>query len=111
MGLISSGDEYNRRCDAALGDIPRTYKVAGDILAYDLSYSAHLENVWNILQRCDDHGMALNPDKCSFAGNEVEFCGFKTNQTGYTATTRSCEPWRSFRSRRALRTLDRFSVS
>ena len=85
MGLVSSGDEYNRRGDAALGDIPRTCKVVDDILAFDTSYSAHLQHIWNILQRCDDHGMTLNPEKCSFGQDEVEFCGFKINRTGYTA--------------------------
>ena len=29
--------------------------------------------------------MTLNPDKCSFAEEEVEFCGFKIDKTGYTA--------------------------
>ena len=85
MGLVSSGDEYNRRGDAALGDIPQTCKVVDDILAYDASYSAHLQHVWDILQRCDEHGMTLNPDKCSFATDNVEFCGFKIDRTGYTA--------------------------
>ena len=85
MGLVSSGDEYNRRGDAALGDVPQTCKVVDDILAYDTSYSAHLQHVWDILQRCEEHGMTLNPEKCSFAEAEVEFCGFKVNRTGYTA--------------------------
>ena len=67
MGLVSSGDEYNRRGDAALGDLPQTCKVVDDILAYDSTYSAHLQHVWDILQRCEVHGMTLNPEKCAFA--------------------------------------------
>ena len=38
MGLVSSGDEYNRRGDKALGDIPQTIKIVDDILAYDSNY-------------------------------------------------------------------------
>ena len=85
MGLVSSGDEYNRRGEAALGGIPQTCKVVDDVLAYDTSYSVHLQHVWDILRRCNDHGMTLNPEKCSFAEDKVEFCGFKVNRTGYTA--------------------------
>lgn len=50
MGLISSGDEHNRRGDQALGDIPNTIKIVDDILAYDSTYSAHLAHVIQIAQ-------------------------------------------------------------
>ncbi|XP_064089177.1 uncharacterized protein LOC135203373 [Macrobrachium nipponense] len=51
MGLISSGDEYNRRGDQALGDIPQTVKIVDDVLAYDYSYKDHLAHIIAILQR------------------------------------------------------------
>ena len=63
----------------------RTCKVVDYVLAYDSSYSAYLQHVWDVLKRCDDHEMTLNPDKCSFSEEEVEFCGYKTGQAGYTA--------------------------
>ncbi|XP_043232767.1 uncharacterized protein LOC122387025 [Amphibalanus amphitrite] len=85
MGIVSSGDVYNQRGDAALGDIPRTCKVVDDVLAYDADYAAHLQHVRQILLRCDQHGITLNPDKCQFAEDEVEFCGFRINSAGYTA--------------------------
>ena len=85
MGIVSSGDEYNRRGDAALGDIPDTCKVVDDVLAYDTDYGTHVQHVREILQRCDAHGITLNPEKCCFAEEEVEFCGFTINSAGYTA--------------------------
>ncbi|XP_043218401.1 uncharacterized protein LOC122379886 [Amphibalanus amphitrite] len=85
MGIVSSGDVYNQRGDAALGDIPRTCKVVDDVLAYDADYAAHLQHVRQILLRCDQHGITLNPDKCQFAEDEVEFCDFRINSAGYTA--------------------------
>ena len=62
MGLISSGDEYNRRGDQALGDLPQTVKIVDDILAYDYTYRDHLAHVISILQRCEKFGVTLNPD-------------------------------------------------
>ena len=84
MGLVSSGDEYNRRGDAVLGDIPHTSKVVDDILAFDSDYDEHLKHVWRILGQCDAHGITLNPQKCVFGARKVEFCGFEISAEGYT---------------------------
>ena len=88
MGLVSSGDEYNRRGDQALGDIPNTIKIVDDILAYDSSYSAHLAHVIQIVQRCDQHGITLNPKKFTFAGNVVDYCGYSVSGQGYTTDSK-----------------------
>ncbi|KAK3868203.1 hypothetical protein Pcinc_026391 [Petrolisthes cinctipes] len=88
MGLVSSGDEYNRRGDQVLGDIPRTMKVVDDILAYDTRYKDHLSHVITIIQRCDKHGITLNADKFSFAKNDVVYCGYNITPQGYTADSR-----------------------
>ncbi|XP_064083006.1 uncharacterized protein LOC135199020 [Macrobrachium nipponense] len=88
MGLISSGDEYNRRGDQALGDIPQTVKIVDDVLAYDYSYKDHLAHIISILQRCDEYGITLNPQKICFAKSVVDFCGYKISSHGYTVDSR-----------------------
>ena len=84
MACNASGDEYNRRGDAPLGDIPRCIKTMDDILAVVPTYRDHLRQVIEILQRCDDRGITLNPDKFKFARNEVKFCGYKITPACYT---------------------------
>ena len=41
MGCNASGDEYNRRGDAALGDTPNCIKIVDDILAVAPTYRDH----------------------------------------------------------------------
>ena len=96
MGIVSSGDIYNQRGDAALGDIPRTCKVVDDVLAYDSDYAAHLQHVRQILKKCDERGITLNPDKCQFAEEEVEFCGFRISPAGYTADDKKVRAIKAF---------------
>ena len=96
MGIVSSGDVYNQRGDAALGDIPRTCKVVDDVLAYDADYAAHLQHVRHILERCDENGITLNPEKCQFAADEVEFCGFRVSAAGYTADGKKVRAIKAF---------------
>ncbi|KAK4315527.1 hypothetical protein Pmani_013220 [Petrolisthes manimaculis] len=88
MGLVSSGDEYNRRGDQALGDVPNTIKVVDDILVYDSTYSAHLDHVIQVVQRCNQHGIALNPDKFVFGEAMVDYCGYTISRLGYTTDSR-----------------------
>ncbi|XP_043240331.1 uncharacterized protein K02A2.6-like [Amphibalanus amphitrite] len=84
MGCSASGDEYNRRGDAALGDIPNCVKIVDDILVVAQTYRQHLQQVIEVLRRCDDRGITLNPQKFKFAQNEVKFCGYKITPAGYT---------------------------
>ena len=84
MGLVSSGDVYNQRGDEALGDIPRTCKVVDDVIIWDASYDEHLRHVWDVIKRCDDNGITLNPKKCAFAAESINFCGYTIGTSGYT---------------------------
>ena len=72
MGLVSSGNEYNCRGDIAMGDLPRIIKVVDDLLAYDDTYQKHLKHVIEVVKRCDEADITLNPKKFLFARNEVE---------------------------------------
>lgn len=88
MGLISSGDEYNRRGDQAIGDVPQTLKIVDDILAYDNTYKGHLTRVAFLLQRCDTHSITLNAEKFCFAAPEVDYCGHSISRQGYTVDSK-----------------------
>ena len=88
MGLVSSGDEYNRRGDQVLGDVLQMVKIVDDVLAYDFTYRQHLSHITSILERCDKFGITLNPKKFTFAENSVEFCGYSISQEGYTTDRR-----------------------
>ena len=85
MGLTVSGDEYLRRGDQALGGIPDTAKIVDDILTYDVTYRQHLAHVIDVIRRCDETGITLNPDKFRFAQQELTFCGYRVTPTGYTS--------------------------
>ena len=82
MGLAISGDEYNRRGDEALQTIPNTVKIVDDILTYDEDYQQHLNHVWQVLNRCKENKITLNPNKFQFAEDEVNYCGYHLNKDG-----------------------------
>ena len=96
MGITHSGDVYNRRGDSALGDIANTAKVVDDMLAWDDDYATHLLHVWTLLKRCDDYNITLNPTKCQFAAETVDFCGFTVSSDGYTVDEKKVRAVKNF---------------
>ena len=96
MGLISSGDEYNRRGDAALGDLPRTLKIVDDLLAHDVSYRDRLSHVVTILIRCRETGITINPRKFQFARHSLDYCGYRISDQGYTVDDRKLQAISAF---------------
>ncbi len=85
MGLTSAGDEYNRRTDAALANLPNTEKIVDDVLLYDGTWEAHQGHIEQFLRRCREHGMTLNPKKFQLGEEEVPFAGHIVGRKGYRA--------------------------
>ena len=83
MGLSISGDEYNRRGDEALQSIKNTVKIVDDILVFDDDYQQHLNNVWEVLNKCKENKITLNLKKFHFAQDEVDYCGYHLNKDGF----------------------------
>ena len=68
----------------ALGDIPQTVKIVDDVLAHDASYRAHLAQIIVILERCASRGITLNRKKFQLARRDLNFCGYRISEDGYT---------------------------
>ena len=87
MGLCSTGDEYNRRGDEALSDIPNLAKVVDDIIIWDKDLDTHIQHIKDVLNRCRTHGITLNADKVCLAAQSVSFCGYTISGNGIAANT------------------------
>ena len=108
MGLSISGDEYNRRGDDALQGTTNTVKVVDDILSYEADYQSHIYNVWEILKKCRDYGITLNPDKFKFASEEVNYCGYVLNNEGFTPESTKVKAITEFKTPTNLKELQSF---
>jgi len=73
QGLISAGDEFNRRTDAA-----------------------HIQHVRDTLQRAREHGVTFSAKKFIFGAEEVPFCGFVVNSQGWTMDSTKTAAIRDF---------------
>ena len=84
QGLISAGDEFNRRTDEAFERIDNMAKIVDDCLAYDADFDTHVHHVREILTRARECGITISPKKFEFGMSKVDFCGFTVCEEGWT---------------------------
>ena len=84
QGLISAGDEFNRRTDAAFSSIPKLAKVVDDCLLYDVSFQTHVSHVRDILVCARKQASRPSAKKFCFCLSEADFCGYTVSPTGWT---------------------------
>lgn len=83
FGLCSISEHYNRRMSEALEGIPQVRRITDDFIAYDDTYSGHVQHVRQILQRCVERRISLNLPKFHFGRQEIDFAGYMLSQQGY----------------------------
>ena len=47
--------------------------VADDVIVYGKDHDDHNRNLCNLLSRCEEHGIRLNPDNSQFNVQEIKF--------------------------------------
>ena len=82
-GISSISEHYNRRMDAAFQGLSGYRKIVDDVTVYDSDFDQHVHHVRQFLRRCEEHSIALNPDKFQFAQESVQFAGFMLSTDGY----------------------------
>ena len=96
MGLISAGDEHNRRGDEALAGLDNVQKVVEDVIIYDTDLDTHVHRVREVIRRCSEHGITLHPGKFVFGAPSATYCGFKVSADGYRVDDHLVKALRSF---------------
>ena len=82
FGLRNSAASFQRFVDQVLRGLPYCYVYIDDILIASPDLKTHLEHVRTILHRLHDHGLVINPSKCTFAALSVEFLGHIVSSSG-----------------------------
>ena len=96
QGLISAGDEFNRRTDAAFSDIESLGKVVDDCWLYDDSFLDHYGQVRRTLLCAREHVITLSAKKFELAVPEVEFSGYRLNSDGWVVDATKTTAIRDF---------------
>ena len=80
MGVACSPDIFQAKIYELLGDIEGTKAYIDDILVVKKgSFDEHLNQLDKIFRRCQKANLKLNPLKCRFGLNEIDYLGYIVN--------------------------------
>ena len=88
FGLSASSKIFQKHLTHALENLPGVLCIADDILIYgtgetdEEATANHYRSLQDLLQRCKDRGIVLNPDKMKLRMSEVNFMGHLLTNKG-----------------------------
>ena len=91
FGLVSSQDLFQKVMDDTLIGLPNVKPVADDIKIHGKDQLEHDLYLLEVLERCQNAGLHLNPDKCHIRKSSVKFYGTMLTSSGMKADPKKVE--------------------
>ena len=82
FGLRNASQTFQRHMDEVLKGLHFTYNYIDDILVASKSEEEHFQHLEQLLARLQQHGLKINPAKCVFGKEELNFLGYTVNSSG-----------------------------
>ena len=82
FGLKVSSEIFQKRLQQALEGLDNVHCVADDIIVHGTDEADLHAKLQKLLQRCDEHGIRLNKQKCQFDVQEITFLGHVVTADG-----------------------------
>ena len=86
FGIASAPAIFQRTIEQIMADVPGINIILDDMIITGDTDEEHLKNIEHALQKLDEHNLRVNPDKCEFFKEEVEFCGHIVDKDGLHKT-------------------------
>ena len=108
FGLRNAAQTFQRFMDQALRGIPFAYAYIDDVLIASSSPEEHLQHLRAVFERLAAHGIIINPNKCLFGVNELDFLGHHIDRHGISPLPEKVQAVRNFPQPQTPRQLRRF---
>ena len=82
FGLRNAAQTFQRFIDHVLSGLTFCYAYLDDILVASPDPEQHHDHLRQVFSRLQDHGLRINPDKCVWGANLLDFLGFQVDQHG-----------------------------
>lgn len=81
-GLKNAGQTFQRFIHEVLHGLDFVFAFIDDLLIASPDEETHITHLRTVLQRLEDNGITINPSKCIFGQQEVQFLGFTVSKEG-----------------------------
>lgn len=82
FGLRNAAQSFQRFMHEVLSDLPFCFTYIDDILVASTDITEHQQHIRQLFQRLQKYGLVINPTKCKFGENVVNFLGYQVSSTG-----------------------------
>ena len=86
FGVASAPALWQQTMDRILQGIPHTECLLDDVITTGESDAEYLENLETILKGLAESGLRVNPEKCKFFQESIEYCGHIVSKEGLHKT-------------------------
>ena len=93
---MASGDGYTQRFDKITENVQKQRRVIDDVLLYHSNTEEAFKETASYLTLVGRNGITLNPEKFTFARDEVDWAGIKVGQTSVKPLDEHVEAIRNF---------------
>ena len=84
FGLRNAAQTFQRFMDQVLRGLPFAYAYIDDVLIASTTPEEHLEHLRAVFERLAANGIVVNPNKCVFGVQELDFLGHHIDCNGIT---------------------------
>ncbi len=92
FGLSNAAQTFQRLMDSLFRDFPFIFIYLDDMLILSRSRSEHLSHLDTVLAVLAENGLHINPAKCQFAQQEVDFLGHHVTASGLSPIASHTQP-------------------
>ena len=82
MGLMGSGSTFSKLMDIVMQDLNFVINYIDDIMCHSQSHDQQIEFLEKIFERLRRYNLKINPRKCEFGKERVDYLGFQIDSEG-----------------------------
>ena len=86
FGVNAAPEIYQHIISQAFADIPGVTNIADDLVVHGSTKAEHDSTVHRVMKRLEERQLTLNPEKCSFRMEKIEFMGLLLSKHGVGPT-------------------------
>ncbi len=108
FGLRNAAQSFQRFIDNVLRGLNFCFGYIDDILIASTTPEEHSQHLHSVLQRLVDNGLTINPSKCVFGAESLDFLGHRVSSAGITPLEDNVQVIQSFPKPTSQRKLRQF---
>ena len=108
FGLRNSPSAFCQVMAEVTKPIPNCYVLLDDVLILTTSFSAHMDSLQMLFDRCIEFGITLKPGKTHLATESIEYLGFRLSKKGLEPLKSKVDPILEFPAPTSRKELRRF---